>query len=193
MRLYLSSRQPWRCDFAVPDGQVLYKTQSLRNSFGQERIIILKLKSSEIFEPLAEIEYHTDESHSRIKVGNRNLGAKKILRKEKWILFGYGERVFRGPDSHKYVWKMSSRKSQLFRKNNSQQPTATFHCPSSGFLSGSLPVSLEIFPQGEHMIDDILTTFIYMERMRTDMRGRFNLGVGPDANGDGGGGDGGGG
>ena len=30
------------------------------------------------------------------------------------------------------------------------------------------PPSLEIFPEGEHMVDLIVVTFVYIEKLRTD-------------------------
>ncbi|KAF9522243.1 hypothetical protein CPB83DRAFT_730437, partial [Crepidotus variabilis] len=75
--------------------------------------------------------------------------------------------IFAGPDGQMYVWKIGLDKCKLFVKDT-ETPIATFHREYLGVLSPAQTASLEIYPQGEHMVDDIITTFIYMERLRTE-------------------------
>ncbi|KAF9522245.1 hypothetical protein CPB83DRAFT_732820, partial [Crepidotus variabilis] len=75
------------------------------------------------------------------------------------------ERIFTGPYGKLYVWKMGSDKCRLFLKDT-ELLVATFHRKHLGILSKARAASVEIFPQGQHMVDDIVTTFIYMERLR---------------------------
>jgi hypothetical protein len=58
--------------------------------------------------------------------------------------------------------------SQLFLNDPSMTPVATFHRKHRGIFSDKRPASLEVFPPGEHMVDLILITFIYMEKLRKD-------------------------
>ncbi|KAF9522241.1 hypothetical protein CPB83DRAFT_864734 [Crepidotus variabilis] len=176
MQLYLSNSRPWRTDYCTEDGVVLYKADAPRFSWGGETISITKLQPSagnyqHNYAQLAEIEYHSGglfSQDSRIKIGNRNLAAKEVLMKghTKFWTSGYGERIFAGPDGKMYVWKMGSDKCRLFLKDT-EILIATFHRKHLGVLSDARAASLEIVPQGQHMMDDILTTFIYMERLRT--------------------------
>ncbi|KAF9522242.1 hypothetical protein CPB83DRAFT_777383, partial [Crepidotus variabilis] len=41
-------------------------------------------------------------------------------------------------------------------------PIVIYHRKHLGILSDARAASLEIFPQGQHMVDDIITTFVYI-------------------------------
>jgi len=47
-------------------------------------------------------------------------------------------------------------------------PVARYHRSSLGILSPAHSAYLEIFPIGEHMVDLIVVTFIYIERLRQE-------------------------
>jgi hypothetical protein len=55
--------------------------------------------------------------------------------------------------------------------DSSDTPIAKFHDRKFGVLSGPNPATLEIFSAGEHMVELILVTFIYMEKLRGDREG----------------------
>jgi hypothetical protein len=58
--------------------------------------------------------------------------------------------------------------SQLFLNDPSETPVATFHCKQRGFFTQKRPASVEIFPPGEHMVELILVTLLYAEKLRQD-------------------------
>ncbi|KAF9523185.1 hypothetical protein CPB83DRAFT_821852 [Crepidotus variabilis] len=197
MHLYLSSNKSWRSNYYAGDGLVLYKAHTTRQKHRGETIIISKLQSSRIYVPIAEIEFHPSSllgKDSRIKFGNLNLPAKEVLQKGSFKLVGHGERTFIGPDGQEYVWKLGSQKGKQLVHKTSKTPVATFHREHKGFLSKTRPASLEILPQAELMTDNIITTFVYMERLRAERGDGGDSGDGGDGDDDGsGGGDGGGG
>jgi hypothetical protein len=45
---------------------------------------------------------------------------------------------------------------------------ARFHRKSLGIFRKARKASLEIFPTGEHIVDAIMVTFIYVEKLRKD-------------------------
>lgn len=47
---------------------------------------------------------------------------------------------------------------------------ATSHREHLGLFSAARPASLEVFPAGQHMLDDIVTSFVYVERLREQRR-----------------------
>jgi hypothetical protein len=47
-------------------------------------------------------------------------------------------------------------------------PVARYHCNSLGILSPTHAAYLEVFPAGEHIVDLIVVTFIYIERLRQE-------------------------
>lgn len=52
-------------------------------------------------------------------------------------------------------------------------PVATYSASKFGIFGGKpSPASLEVFPTGEHMMDEILFIFVFMEKVRrADMAG----------------------
>jgi hypothetical protein len=53
--------------------------------------------------------------------------------------------------------------------NNEEKPTvARFSRKNLGIVGAALPAALEITPAGEHMVETILVTFIYIEKLRKD-------------------------
>jgi len=52
--------------------------------------------------------------------------------------------------------------------DSSNAPIAKFHDRQFGVLSGPNPAILEIFSAGKHMVELILMTFIYVEKLRGD-------------------------
>ncbi|KAJ3502817.1 hypothetical protein NLJ89_g8718 [Agrocybe chaxingu] len=103
----------------------------------------------------------------------------EFFRKEGWGWYG-SNRIFTGSDGKEYRWKMGSSVSELFLHDTAKDTTkhdskthvpllvARFHDPQVSMYQKRRPASLEIFPVGEHMVELILITFIYIEKMRTD-------------------------
>lgn len=58
---------------------------------------------------------------------------------------------------------------KLVTNDESKMPVARYHPRRLGLLwSNKSDASLEIFPAGEHMMDLIVVTFIYIEKVRRD-------------------------
>ncbi|KAF9528281.1 hypothetical protein CPB83DRAFT_767046 [Crepidotus variabilis] len=173
MHLYLSSHNPWKTNYCNEDGQIIYKAERGGPTFGARRIMISKIAPSKFnpqatsidefalrdeFEHLGEVEYHLIKN-SRIKYGGQDQSISKFFRKSGWAFFGRN-RIFTGPDGIEYCWKLTSRVSKT--------PVAVFHRKRVGFIRGARPGSLEIMSEGENMIDIILVTFLYIEKLRKD-------------------------
>ncbi|KAF9528075.1 hypothetical protein CPB83DRAFT_894783 [Crepidotus variabilis] len=176
MQLSLSSSShPWRSDYCAPSGLVLYKAESPHSSLsGGITVSISKLMPNNTYSPLAEIEYHSSSGSfkdSRIRMGNVNLLAKEVLRKGdlKGKLKGWGERLYTGPDGIEYSWKMTPDNCELIQRQT-KMPIVTFHPKEEHLFSTKKirPAFLEVLPQGQHMLDDIIITFVYMERIRSE-------------------------
>lgn len=52
-------------------------------------------------------------------------------------------------------------------ENDSDTPVATFQKSKKGFFSSG-SASLDITPQGMHIVDDIVTTFVWFEHKRRE-------------------------
>jgi hypothetical protein len=58
---------------------------------------------------------------------------------------------------------------QLFLNDSSKTPIAKFHRQHAGSKDKEpVQASLEIFEEGLHMVDLIVVTFVYIEKMRKD-------------------------
>ncbi|KAF9534586.1 hypothetical protein CPB83DRAFT_780222 [Crepidotus variabilis] len=168
MQLYLSSNTPWRADYSTEDGQILYKVDSPKFYGNVMKVSVAKVQTKGSHEPWAEIEYHSVKGDSTIKVGNVSRSTKDIFRGGKCSLSNFGENVFQASDGQEYTWVMTSVKCKLSRKSD-DTPIATYHLKHYGIMSKSRPASLEIFLEGEGIVDDIITTFIYIEKRRTEL------------------------
>ncbi|KAF9009733.1 hypothetical protein BDQ17DRAFT_1406716 [Cyathus striatus] len=121
----------------------------------------------ETFGFLAAIEFH-NITPSRIRYRGQEFSVNDFFRK-KIDLTGLGSyRVFTGPDDKEYYWKLGNT-AELFLNDDSKTPVAHFHHKHYGIFRKKRPASLEIFPAGEHMMDLILVTFIYIEKLRVDL------------------------
>ncbi|KAJ3913445.1 hypothetical protein F5877DRAFT_17453, partial [Lentinula edodes] len=93
-----------------------------------------------------------------------------LFRKEGWGFWGR-RRVFTGEDGQEYRWNLWEDSSpdsnlvlQLVLNDASKMLVATFH--QERLFSKNNTARLEIFPPGQHMIDEIFVTFTYIERLR---------------------------
>ncbi|KAG1818737.1 uncharacterized protein BJ212DRAFT_107875 [Suillus subaureus] len=146
-------------------GHVLYST-STSFSFGTRETVVKKhvpnefnigrVESSEI---LAKIEWHTFTS-TVIEYAGMNLATSQFI-PTKGILGR--RRVFRGPDGHLYKWKIGPRECILML---GATEVARHHPLNLGFKKAGHEAYLEVFSPVEHMVDLVVLTFIYVEKLR---------------------------
>ncbi|KAF8801977.1 hypothetical protein BYT27DRAFT_7197424 [Phlegmacium glaucopus] len=155
MDLYLSTNSPWNTTWCNKEGQVIYKSESpMCFTLGPRLITIKRILPSNVdkehamrdsFSHLAEIDYSYFLT-SRIRYNGIDMDTTEFFRKSGWSLFGRN-RVFKGPDGKEYEWQAGRRVCKV---------------------RDARPASLEISPQGQHMVDLIVVTFIFVEKLRTD-------------------------
>ncbi|KAG2106636.1 uncharacterized protein F5147DRAFT_229803 [Suillus discolor] len=146
-------------------GHVLYST-STAFSFDTRVTVVKKhvpnefnvgkVESSEV---LAKIEWHTFAS-SVIKYDGMDLLASQFI-PNKGILGR--RRVFRGPDGLLYKWKIGPRNCTLMLDG---KEVARHHPMDIGFNKPGHDAYLEVFSPVEHMLDLVVLTFIYVEKLR---------------------------
>ncbi|KAJ3812074.1 hypothetical protein EV368DRAFT_44521, partial [Lentinula lateritia] len=115
---------------------------------------------------VAQIDWKVFRS-SKIRFGTGQysgleIPAKDLFRKEGWGFWGR-HRVFIGEDGQEYRWNFG-RDSSPGTYIRLAILVATFH--QERLFSKNNTARLEIFPPGQHMIDEILVTFTYIERLR---------------------------
>lgn len=91
----------------------------------------------------------------------------------------------RGPDGKEYRWTLGARVPsvrlfhslatllmtaiyQLASNDKSATPVANFHRASRGILGPKQHAYLEIHPEGEGMVEEIVISFVYAEKLRRD-------------------------
>ncbi|KAF9528282.1 hypothetical protein CPB83DRAFT_894545 [Crepidotus variabilis] len=175
MLLHLSKDTPWNANYCTEDGQVIYKVESTTPSIGARHTKIFRIVAPKLdptvetvddtafrdsFETVGEVNHHVIRT-SRIKYNGKDESTATFLRKGSWGL----SRIFTGSDGVEYEWRLASRVPTLYVDGTETQ-VAAFHPNKVGNLKEPKNGSLEIFPAGQHMMDLIMVTFIYVENYR---------------------------
>ncbi|KAJ6630323.1 hypothetical protein B0H10DRAFT_1939093 [Mycena sp. CBHHK59/15] len=116
------------------------------------------------FGSLAYINWRVVES-SVIHFCGRELETKSFLRKDGWGWYGR-HRVFTALDGKEYKWCLGAYTSQLRVNDATETLVARYKPKKFGLFSKPRKASLEISPPFEYMMDEILVTFVYIERLR---------------------------
>ncbi|KAF8916992.1 hypothetical protein CPB85DRAFT_1431613 [Mucidula mucida] len=188
MNLYLSSGNKIAdSTYTALDGRPVFQVKTPWSMFGKKTVIT---QGSDI---VARIRWKRGAS-TVLEVGRREITAKKYFHKG-WS----GGQTFVAPDGNEYKWIIKKNQPELVRSGMiSNTPIAKFHRKHSGLFTKKRKAYLEVFPAGEHIVDAILVTFIYIETARRVSRKErssdidIDLDGGNGGGGDSGGGDGGG-
>ncbi|KAG2041938.1 hypothetical protein BDR03DRAFT_1089127 [Suillus americanus] len=176
--LSLSSERVHNTVITNEQGQILYKTETPFRLAGIGCITtIQKIKPNDDqdhmqdqFDVLAEIEWHRFSS-SKLRYGGTEVETNEFIPKRG--LWGQ-QRVFIGPDSRPYRWDLRGLKTRvvvLSRDDASRTEVARFHRSTLGIVGKKRKAMLEVSPEVAHMMDTIIMTFIYVERLREDQEG----------------------
>lgn len=82
------------------------------------------------------------------------------------------KRTFTGPDSLPYRWDMGFKFVRLSRDDATRQELARFHRRRLGIIGSKRDPSLDVDPSLMHMLDTVVLTFIYVEKLRMDKERR---------------------
>ncbi|KAJ6470940.1 hypothetical protein C8R45DRAFT_875127 [Mycena sanguinolenta] len=182
MRLILSNHQPLHCTYTdAESGVVQYKVHTpiklhLRTTLSRliaadipRRDAAPEAATSTTSQPerdtggrfglVAEFFWARD---STIRFGGQDLSSKTYLRKEKvgWLVWEY---IFKARDGSECRWALRPHTTTLKINDGSGTAVAEYRDVSMGIMSKARPASFEIFSGFEHMADEILVTFIYIE------------------------------
>ncbi|KAG0696213.1 hypothetical protein DFH29DRAFT_952080 [Suillus ampliporus] len=150
-------------------GQVIYKTNTPFR-LGVRTTTIQKIKPNDDmsmrdqFEVMGEIEWHTFAS-SKFRFGGTEVATKDFIPRRGWR---GRKRVFTGPDGCSYRWDLQFRVVVLSRDDGSRTEVARFHRATLGIIGRKRKATLEVSPEVAHMMDTVIMTFIYVEKLRMD-------------------------
>ncbi|KAF9023917.1 hypothetical protein BDZ89DRAFT_146397 [Hymenopellis radicata] len=184
MNLYLSSGNKIADSiYTTSDGRPVFQVKTPWSMFGKKTVI------TQGSDTVARIRWKKGGS-TVLEVGRREVKAKKYFHKG-WS----GGQTFVAPDGNEYKWIIKKSKPELVRSGMlGNTPVAKFHRKHSRLFTKKRKAYLEVFPAGEHIVDAILVTFIYIETARRGSRKKDSDEIDIDLDGgDGGSGDGGGG
>jgi len=125
---------------------------------------------------IAAIEWHALRA-TVFHIGNRVVSSHDFIPSREHLS---RERYFIGPDMTSYVWKLDTGvpslqvegSLELYRDDDSDTCIASYKRGEVRVFGTRDPGCLEISPEGEHMIDMIVITFVYVEKLRMDMEAR---------------------
>ncbi|KAG2058665.1 hypothetical protein BDR06DRAFT_949902 [Suillus hirtellus] len=151
-------------------GQAIYKTDTPFR-LGTRTTTIQKIKPNDNrdhmydqFDVLGEIEWHTFVS-SKFRSHGTEVKADVFIPKRG---FWGRKRVFTGPDGRPYRWDLKSSVVVLSRDDKPRTEVARFHRATLGIIGRKRKATLEVSPEVAHMMDTVITTFIYVEQLRRD-------------------------
>ncbi|KAH0832271.1 hypothetical protein J3R83DRAFT_13264 [Lanmaoa asiatica] len=204
MHLILSSESVRHAVMSNESGQVLYKTfHPLKLGLSQGTTTIQKIKPNDDpmdmrdqFEVLAQIEWHL-VGPSTFRMNGQDLQSDTFIPRHG--ILGR-KRTFTGPDGRSYRWDMLHHTAvvrpslgpvapsralicptQMSRNDETRTKLVRYHKRTFGILAPKHPPYLDIQPEVVHMLDMIVVTFVYIEKLRMDKErsGRRNSGGGP--------------
>ncbi|KAJ7808777.1 hypothetical protein B0H14DRAFT_3151879 [Mycena olivaceomarginata] len=100
-----------------------------------------------------------------IQFGGRELNAATFFRNRGLSLFGW-QPGFTGLDGKEYRWRMTVNLTKLEVDDASATLVAEYKEKTLSVLGGAKEPSLEIFPSFEYMADEIIVTFVYLQKTR---------------------------
>ncbi|KAG6372075.1 hypothetical protein JVT61DRAFT_8784 [Boletus reticuloceps] len=195
MRITLSSESVRNAVFTNESGQVLYKTTHPHH-IGMGTTTIHKIRPNDDpmdmrdqFDVMGEIEWHVIGS-STFRLNGQEMQSNEFLPSRgilgRFVLSSsepffkinfrffvlYRRRTFTGPDGCPYGWNMVFTKAVvLSRDDESRAELARYHKGSLGIVGSKHKPRLDVDPAVEHMLDLIVLTFVYVEKIRTDKDG----------------------
>ncbi|KAG9309827.1 hypothetical protein JVU11DRAFT_10206 [Chiua virens] len=171
MRLIFSNSYYKNTDISDEQGNKLYTITTPR---GWKQVTTITKwrkgkgkRSSRAPEPeiLCIIEWHRVKK-TRFWFGMRVVDADTILYRRP---YSWG-RYFRGPDGRTYKWKLGYRYCWLKNdKRHGRSHLVKFHRQNLGIRKPFHPPYLEVAEEVSHMLDHIVLTYIYVERIRRDV------------------------
>ncbi|KAH7882509.1 hypothetical protein F5I97DRAFT_1905650 [Phlebopus sp. FC_14] len=168
MRLTFSSTDYRNSRLSDDYGHVLYTIET--PSSWSKKTTISKHSTWRSFgvssEVVAVIDWHWIRSPT-IHFRGQAVSAKTMFTRRFWT----SNRSFVASDGQTYKWKIKSTNCSL-RAEKSSTELAKYHKRNFGIMKASHPPYLEVSPSILHILDDIVTSFVYVEKVSRDEQKR---------------------
>ncbi|KAH6907025.1 hypothetical protein BKA70DRAFT_1401298 [Coprinopsis sp. MPI-PUGE-AT-0042] len=179
LTLYLSTATAFDTNYCTEDGQIIYKVDSPFKLVGRRATIdkiVPNVDSSsddmrDRFTRIGEIEFSAI-TPTKITWQGETKEVGNFFRKgeRKWDSIG-SDRIFTGTDGVEYRWVVGNKMTTpaLYLNTNSEVLVAKLRRKHLGVAHGApRPALLEISELGDHMVDIIIITLAFIEKMRKD-------------------------
>ncbi|KAH7909215.1 hypothetical protein BJ138DRAFT_1155810 [Hygrophoropsis aurantiaca] len=166
MRFTLSSEHVRSTTFTDEHGQVVYKSDT-PFGLGSRSTKLHKTTSHGLRHQsttVGSIEWHTYSS-TILRFDGSKVKTKDFIPSSGFLK---KKRTFVGPDGHSYRWELESRVVVLYLNATPKVEMARFHRRSLGIIGHKREPYLEVSSQVEHILDLVILTFIYVEKIRMD-------------------------
>ncbi|KAF9228914.1 hypothetical protein BS17DRAFT_805624 [Gyrodon lividus] len=165
MRLTYSTSNYLNTDISDEQGHKLY-TISTPHGVNQVTTITkyhwTGQNKNSVPETMGVIEWHMLKK-TLIRFNGRAVEADTMLVKRSWNTGRY----FIGPDERSYKWKLGATYCWL-KPAESDFELARFHKKNLGIMKESHPPYLDVSSRAVHMMDHIVLTYVYAEKLRRD-------------------------
>ncbi|KAL4065945.1 hypothetical protein V8B97DRAFT_1066417 [Scleroderma yunnanense] len=174
MRLTLSSESVRNTVMTNEDGQVLYRT-STPFRLGVRTTTIFKVVPNtnpsdmqDHLEAIGEIKWHLF-GPSMMRLNGREMNTDQFIPRHG---FTGRKRTFMGPDARSYRWDMLYNVVVLSHNDDTRRELARSHRRSLGIIGPRREPSLDIHSDLMPMLDTVVLTFVYVEKLRMDKEER---------------------
>ncbi|KAF8133351.1 hypothetical protein EV363DRAFT_53024 [Boletus edulis] len=185
MHLTLSSEAVRNAVMTNESGQVLYKAfHPLKLGLSQGTTTIQKIKPNDDptdmcdqFEVLGQIEWHLT-TPSTFRMHGQELPSDAFIPRHG---IRGRKRTFTGSDGRSYRWDMHRATVVLSRNDETRMELVRYHRATLGIIGPKRKPYLDIHPEVVHMLDMIVVTFVYIEKLHMDKEraAQRNSGGGP--------------
>jgi len=156
MNLSLRQKDPRNTVLVLPDGQAMYRVHTPKNRYlFAGRMTTIERANAKV----GRIEWPA--------FGDAQLWVGQYLVQPRKIRAFSSTKVFQAQDNQIYKWKVKSGRPTLLH-DDSNTPIAVYHKDKSCVFEGSHPGSLEVTLRGTHILDDIVTTFLWYQYTSPD-------------------------
>ncbi|KAF9233679.1 hypothetical protein BU15DRAFT_66387 [Melanogaster broomeanus] len=171
MQLTLSSGSVRNAVMTNETGQALYKTSHTFTLGKLGTTTIRKIRPNtdpldmrDHFDVMGEIDWRLYGS-STFRINGQEMQTSDFLPRHG---IRGRKRTFTGPDGLPYRWDMLSKVVVLSRNDGSRTEVARYHRGSLGLIGIKKKPHLDVDPDVMHMLDLIVLTFVYVEKLRKD-------------------------
>ncbi|KAH6907028.1 hypothetical protein BKA70DRAFT_1563387 [Coprinopsis sp. MPI-PUGE-AT-0042] len=176
MLLHVTTGDTQNSTFCTESGQTVYRAVTPFQVIGRTCTIdrVVAEPDSPQFSQVGTIEFHNIRP-TKITWGQMATDSREFFRRRSLWSGGWGhltsDRIFTGPDGVEYRWDVgtSSRMPAMYLNGDFPKIVAKYDRMHLGILHDARPATLMIDDQlGGHMVDLIVITLIYIEKMRKE-------------------------